>query len=319
MSADRPEGPANDPSRDLTAGEPGDDPEPSFEQRSYLLVRDGDAPGTSRWTRGRRSSSAARQANIAIEHERVSRRHAVFFRKGNELFVRDLDSRHGQVGGRTVRAAQIALSGGDLVRLGGVEIPVATRPMSSAASRLVRWLSVQTISWSRSEVGRVVAVARRFARAEHRAHPGKTGVGKGVLARMILAGAPRANGLYVRINCAAIPDAPSEASSRNGVAPSRADRRLGAPHQAASGQPPRSMRSASSAAVPGEAPRRAREPLRRSRGSTAEVPVMRARSRHHLPEGEVAARSGGPLLSISTFTLVSSPSRIASRDGPLAT
>ena len=213
MTSDRPEDSPDDPLEGLTAGDPGDAPEPSApDLRAYLLVRAGDSTRVIALHEGEEIVvGRSRQAAISLDDERVSRLHARFFRKGGELFVRDLDSRHGTlVQGRTIRSTECALIGGDLVRVGGAEILVATASdtASSSAADLEPEAADSDLVVADPKSAEVVAMARRLARAPSTVLIlGKTGVGKEVLARLVHGWSPRAQGPYVRINCAAIPDA----------------------------------------------------------------------------------------------------------------
>ncbi|MEJ7728392.1 MAG: sigma 54-interacting transcriptional regulator [Polyangiaceae bacterium] len=242
MSSEPPDR-AADPFEGLTAGDPGEPPEMAAETRAYLLVRLGESTRVITLDEGQEVvAGRSRQAAIVIEHERVSRNHAAFVRRGGEVFVRDLGSRHGTlIGGRLLRSGEAALGGGDLVRVGAVEILVATASEGGgayAAEGDPVTVGTDELVVADPKSAEVVAMARRLARAPSTVLLlGNTGVGKEVLARLIHRWSPRAGGPYVRINCAAIPETllESELFGHERGAFTGADRRKIGQIEAASG------------------------------------------------------------------------------------
>jgi two-component system, NtrC family, response regulator AtoC len=205
----------DDPFEGATAGDPGV-VENVGEVRTYLVARVGDATRVVSLPEGGEVVvGRSRTADVAIEDERASRRHARFFRRAGLLYVSDLGSRHGTLlGARTLRGADARLVAGDVVRIGGVDILVATAsgPAAPAASDPADAAAdappEDDLVVADPKSAEVVALARRLARAPSTVLiTGATGVGKEVLARLIHAWSPRESGPYVRINCAAIPDA----------------------------------------------------------------------------------------------------------------
>jgi transcriptional regulator with PAS, ATPase and Fis domain len=207
---------ADDPLEGVTSADPGLEAESSGEVRAYLVVRTGDSTRVVSIGEGEEVVvGRSRQASLPIEDDRLSRLHARFFRRGPDLFVADLASRHGTVvAGRTIRNGEVAIAAGDWLRLGGVEILIATAsegagpPRSSSAVELdVEGSGSDDLVVVDPKSAQLIATARRLARASSTVliH-GRTGVGKEVLARLIHAWSPRAGKPYVRINCAAIPE-----------------------------------------------------------------------------------------------------------------
>jgi DNA-binding NtrC family response regulator len=93
------------------------------------------------------------------------------------------------------------------VRLGGAEILVATAAAGAAPHGPSAALAEDLVV-ADPKSAEVVELARKLARAPSTVLIlGKTGVGKEVLSRLIHAWSPRAERPFVRINCAAIPDA----------------------------------------------------------------------------------------------------------------
>jgi two-component system response regulator AtoC len=99
--------------------------------RTYLVIQVADAdPPTARVidlaedaevTIGR-----SRSATIAIDHERISRTHARFRRRGERLEVEDLDSRNGTLVNGTLVRGVTKLVAGDVVVVGPATILVGT-------------------------------------------------------------------------------------------------------------------------------------------------------------------------------------------------
>jgi transcriptional regulator with PAS, ATPase and Fis domain len=182
----------------------------------FLVVRQGGAVSVVDVKDGEQISfGRAPDARILVDETKVSRRHALLRRIGMTVTVEDLGSRNGTwVNGRQLDPGPVALSGGDVVRVGSAEAVLAVtegggdawsdNPTSSpdgAAQEPAPGIIVADPS-----MVEVFRVARRLG-----AMPttvlvlGETGVGKEVVAEQIHRASPRANGPFVRLNCAALP------------------------------------------------------------------------------------------------------------------
>jgi DNA-binding NtrC family response regulator len=204
----------DEPSSTAAEGE-GDEPVAFREGSLFLVVRQGDDTRVVELTGdGEVVVGRAGDAAITVDEPKVSRRHARIVRRGSALFLVDLGSRNGTwCNGKVVRAAERPLAGGDLLRIGSVEILVA------AASGEPLPLSEQEkadpggepacegVVIADPKTAHVFAMARKVARTPATVLLlGETGVGKEVMAKQIHAWSPRASAPFVRVNCAALPE-----------------------------------------------------------------------------------------------------------------
>jgi DNA-binding NtrC family response regulator len=134
--------------------------------------------------------------DVQVLHPSVSRRHAKIH-GGPPIRLEDLGSSRGtRVDGELVGTAGVSLASGQIAELGGAMLLVqepsaptgtaATRPPSLAPDRLVSLVAKSQLS---------VLIA------------GETGSGKEVMAERIHRSSTRAAGPFVKINCAAFPEA----------------------------------------------------------------------------------------------------------------
>ncbi|HVU01350.1 MAG TPA: sigma 54-interacting transcriptional regulator [Polyangiaceae bacterium] len=136
--------------------------------RVYLVVRDGDAaarlvdvPDGGSVLFGR-----APEAQVRIDDARASRRQAELRRNGRELQLVDLGSRNGtKLNDKRLRGESAAVTGGDVIGVGGVEALVATaetRNASTSSSRLDRELARFAEPGARAVLCRIVVDLDRF-------------------------------------------------------------------------------------------------------------------------------------------------------------
>lgn len=89
-------------------------------RRSLVL---GEGTARREFQQGRVVVGRARDADYSVDDPNVSRRHAVLYWEGDQLFVKDLDSTNGTyVNGRPVTAGQLV--DGDMLTVGNSEISV---------------------------------------------------------------------------------------------------------------------------------------------------------------------------------------------------
>ena len=140
------------------------------------------------------------------EDERLSRRHACFKRRGDQLSVRDLDSHNGtRVNGQKVQKAD--LSDGDVVRCGNTVLLVRRAPAWPTDADL-EGLSGRSPAMRAHRV-ELAMVGKTDATV---VLTGETGCGKGAAARALHAISSRAAKPYVAFNCAAIPETLAEST-----------------------------------------------------------------------------------------------------------
>ncbi len=165
-------------------------------------------PLTARVTVGRSPT-----CDISIQHNSVSREHAVFH-GGSRVEVEDLGSTNGTtVGGvRIAKATRVAVEPGTVIAIGAAVLVVhgGFAPLSHATEHQPA---------SRRPDERPIVIADDRMRELHRIVDlvakgdlsvvllGETGTGKDVLADAIHHRSLRASAAYVRLNCGALPDA----------------------------------------------------------------------------------------------------------------
>jgi DNA-binding NtrC family response regulator len=168
---------------------------------------------------GRLSVGRSKTCDITIEHNSVSREH-VLFHGGRPVQVEDLGSTNGTtVGGVHIsKGMRVPVERGQVVVIGAAVLVVhgAYEPVHDTAPR--RPVTAPPVT-PRPSDGPPVIVADDAMRELHRILDlvargdlsvvllGETGTGKDVLADTIHRRSPRAANPYVRLNCAALPDA----------------------------------------------------------------------------------------------------------------
>ena len=149
-------------------------------------------------------------ARVAVDDAKVSRSHAYVRRNGNALVLEDLGSRNGtQLNDKKVHGSAVAVSGGDVIRVGPVRAVVAVSEAPAATARTAqRPASVADgVLIADPKMAEVYATARRLAGVETTVLIlGETGVGKEVLAEQIHRWSARGHARFVRLNCASLPE-----------------------------------------------------------------------------------------------------------------
>jgi DNA-binding NtrC family response regulator len=150
----------------------------------------------------------APDADVRIDSPRVSRYHARVSRAGDELTVADLGSRNGtRVNRRVLRSGETRAHGGDVIKVGPLEAIVARAAPVAAAEDADEEEEDGPVVADRAMVA-LFATLRRIAPSPSPVLIlGETGTGKEVVAERIHRLGPRANGPFVRLNCASLPDA----------------------------------------------------------------------------------------------------------------
>ncbi len=154
----------------------------------------------------------AEDSTIPVDHESVSRKHAQLRLNDGEFLVEDLGSRNGtRLNGEKIVSATKAASGGDVIRVGPVDIVVV-----SVALRTPEQPSAEAEAKSEGVDGVIVAdpvMVGVFQRVRRLATmpttvliAGETGVGKEVVASLIHRWSARSSAPFVRINCASLPE-----------------------------------------------------------------------------------------------------------------
>src|SRR5258708_2597403 len=170
---------------------------------------DKEMPESGRLTVGRSKS-----CDISIDHSSVSREHAVFY-AGRPIEVQDLGSTNGtSVGGaRIARGTRVPVERGQVVIIGAailvvhaaLEAPVPTPPRKPPAGLKSDVPAIVVADEAMRELYRIVDLVAKGDLSV--VLLGETGSGKDVLADLIHRRSPRAAGAYVRLNCAALPEA----------------------------------------------------------------------------------------------------------------
>jgi two-component system response regulator AtoC len=151
--------------------------------------------------------------DITIDHASVSREHAAFH-GGQPIEVEDLGSMNGTtVGGSPVaKGARVAVQRGEMVMIGAAVLVVhgSFEPLTSESPRQVARAgqgvpSLVVADDGMHELHRVAGLVAKGTLSVILL--GETGTGKDVFADTIHALSPRIASAYVRLNCAALPDA----------------------------------------------------------------------------------------------------------------
>jgi transcriptional regulator with GAF, ATPase, and Fis domain len=138
----------------------------------------------------------------------MSRRHALITHVGGRWSVKDLGSRNGtHVDGRAVAAETETEAQRGVVRLGGTLFLLRDTPPSPSDLRV----TVNDEGVVGPRFGEALAAVRRAAAsAQHLLLTGESGTGKERLAREFHAAGPQAQGPWIAVNCAAIPESIAE-------------------------------------------------------------------------------------------------------------
>jgi transcriptional regulator with PAS, ATPase and Fis domain len=198
------------------------DPEPALPgQRVYLVVsREGGGRDVIDLDEGAEVTfGRVPECSVAVDDARVSRRHTRIFRSGGQLTVEDLGSRNGtRLNKRVLKSEGARASGGDVVRLGPIEIVIATGLGDAETSRRTTSddddddeIRVGDVVVADPSMKKVFEIARKLGKTQTSVLIlGETGVGKEVVASEIHRASERASGPFVRINCASLPESIQE-------------------------------------------------------------------------------------------------------------
>jgi len=152
----------------------------------------------------------AEECDVRIDHPSVSRKHAALLTRG-ALRIEDCGSSNGtRVGGRPIEAGKaVPIEAGTLVELGDVIVVVRRDEQESrheAAPPAVPARAPNVVE-DDAMTGIYQLVDALAASSISIVLLGETGVGKGLVAETIHARSPRAGKPFVRVNCAALPEA----------------------------------------------------------------------------------------------------------------
>ncbi len=157
----------------------------------------------------------SRKCDLCIDHPSVSREHAVFF-GSNPVTVEDLDSTNGTTiaGLRIGKRVRVPVERGQVIAIGAAVIvirsaletdssPIPQPRIGSRAEHVAP--AVIVVDDGMRELYRVVDLVGKGDLSVILL--GETGSGKDVIADAIHRRSTRGSGAYVRVNCAALPDA----------------------------------------------------------------------------------------------------------------
>jgi two-component system, NtrC family, response regulator AtoC len=153
--------------------------------------------------------------DVRLDDPRTSRAHAVLEFEGGRITVHDLGSSNGTWLGAKRVAGSATLSAGTLVRVGNTRIvPVppdsAVRPETHGPIVGDTRVGNDVVSVDPATVA-LFALVRRLAASDLPVLvQGETGTGKEVVARTLHRYSPRANGPFIAVNCATLPEALAE-------------------------------------------------------------------------------------------------------------
>jgi two-component system, NtrC family, response regulator AtoC len=153
----------------------------------------------------------SRACTVHIDDHRVSRQHAQITRRGEEIVVTDLGSRNGTaVGGERITGAR-RVTGGEVVAVGPLAAVVAVASRARLPSGAPELMAAGVLGGryiiADAGMAAVYEACRRVA-----ATPltvlvvGETGAGKENVAETIHRLSPRAQGPYLRVHLAALPE-----------------------------------------------------------------------------------------------------------------
>ena len=153
------------------------------------------------------------RCDIAVDHPSVSREHAVFH-GGPPLAIEDLGSTNGTSvnGVRTAARGLHPLDGGEVVTIGAAVLVVCGAPVEppppgrrGGLAGRPRELGPVIADSVMKEVHRIAELVAKGTLSVILL--GETGVGKEIVAAAIHRASPRASSTFVRVNCAALPEA----------------------------------------------------------------------------------------------------------------
>ncbi len=151
---------------------------------------------------------------LSLEDQRVSRVHAVFRYDGRAASLQDLDSSNGTwIGERRVQGP-IPVGPGALFRVGSTMIVVLLPELPPGAARAVPMSEAagafDVVAVDPATVA-LFALAKRLGPSDLPVLvQGETGSGKELVARTIHQHSPRAQGPFMAVNCATLPDSLAE-------------------------------------------------------------------------------------------------------------
>ncbi|MEM1029559.1 MAG: sigma 54-interacting transcriptional regulator [Myxococcota bacterium] len=194
---------------EATGFEPGGETILDGEQ-AFVIVEHADTRKTFEIVEGA-AMAVGRESDCAIHlaDTKVSRRHFILRRTGATLTLEDLGSTNGtKVNGVRIRGAR-RLVGGDVLTAGRSRFTIATTSRGPAGTPHPHLEGVpEEVCVADPSMVKVFHVAQRLAHSDTMVLiTGETGTGKEVLAGQIHRRSRRARGPYVRLNCAAIPEA----------------------------------------------------------------------------------------------------------------
>ncbi|MGO9715040.1 MAG: sigma 54-interacting transcriptional regulator [Polyangiaceae bacterium] len=183
-------------------------------RRAFLLVHQGYGPRVIEMRDGDEVTfGRAGDSTVSIDDPRVSRQHARIVRKGPILICEDGASRNGtKVNGASLKNARRMVVSGDAIRIGVCEVFVAAAiseadPVQSAAEQTTEDDGSIGVAVADAKMRDVFALAKQLASADTSILvQGEPGVGKKVVASQIHRWSARADGPFVRIDCANLPD-----------------------------------------------------------------------------------------------------------------
>jgi DNA-binding NtrC family response regulator len=158
----------------------------------------------------------SRKCDVCIDHPSVSREHAVFY-GSSPVTVEDLGSTNGTTvaGARLAKRTRMAVERGQVVAIGAAVIviraalesdpPPMPQPRMGARNGEAEGPSVIVVDEGMRELYRVVDLVGKGDLSVILL--GETGSGKDVIADAIHRRSTRGSAPYVRVNCAALPDA----------------------------------------------------------------------------------------------------------------
>jgi two-component system, NtrC family, response regulator AtoC len=183
-------------------------------RRAFLLVHQGYGPRVIEMFDGDEATfGRASDSTVAIDDPRVSRQHARIVRKGPILICEDAASRNGtKVNGASLRNARRMVVSGDAIRIGVCEVFVAAAIAGQGATPGPERDGQEDdgsigVAVADAKMRDVFALAKQLAGADTSVLvQGEAGVGKKVVAAQIHRWSARADGPFVRIDCANLPD-----------------------------------------------------------------------------------------------------------------